>query len=258
MAKDKRPPSSNYRKPPVEYQFKKGQSGNPKGRPKKKKAIGASFGAPGGVIADRFGSMVLEEATKLVTVREDGKDLKIPAMQALIRTMLRSATQGDTKVGGKLLDVIARAESARAGDAQEFAGYMVRHKERYGPIFEECEREGRDPPDIYPRPDDIIFDETTGMVTVDGPMTKEEAGARKAYREYAIKSLSRYGKVAAALKKEPDNLNLKREFKALELQRDLLEEFLKIDAVRNARHRRLQLSRRALQKPEAEDDVSDQ
>lgn len=35
MCADQEMASDNYRKPPVEYKFKKGQSGNPKGRPRK-------------------------------------------------------------------------------------------------------------------------------------------------------------------------------------------------------------------------------
>ena|SRR6476469_3652638 len=101
--KDSRTASSNYRKPPVEHQFKKGTSGNPNGRPRKK-AVQLGLGALGGGIADRFGAMALDEATRPVTVREGDKVSEIPAMQALLRTMFRAAAQGDTKAGRQLLE----------------------------------------------------------------------------------------------------------------------------------------------------------
>jgi Family of unknown function (DUF5681) len=43
------PKSPNYRKPPVEHQFKKGQSGNLNGRPPKKKRPSVSSGGSGGI-----------------------------------------------------------------------------------------------------------------------------------------------------------------------------------------------------------------
>jgi Family of unknown function (DUF5681) len=250
--KDHRITSRNYRKPPVEHQFKKGRSGNPKGRPRKK-AVQRNLGASGGGIADRLNAMALDEATRLVTVREGDKVSEIPAMQALLRTMFRAAAEGDTRAARQLLELTARAESGRAATATEILEFASDYKKTLLPIFEEHEREGLEPPDIYPHPDDIIIDEATGEVTIDGPTTKDQAAARKAIRERAFESLREFFEVEAALKKDPSNRALRQKFRELKKYFD----FLKKDAARNTRLEALRLSRETLEPkpPEPKDDT---
>ncbi|MGY4478388.1 DUF5681 domain-containing protein [Bradyrhizobium sp. USDA 3364] len=250
-SKDSR--SDNYRKPPIEHQFKKGASGNRSGRPKKKAQAG--LGAVGGGITDRLAAMALNEATRPVTVREGETTSKMPAMQALLRTMFRAAAKGDIKAARQLMDLIARAEGQRTAAAVEMLQYAAQYKEKYGPIFEQHEREGLDPPDIYPHPDDIITDETTGEVTIDGPTSKDQARAREAVRPHVLESVQRYFEIEKALEDDPTNKLLRRELK--ELKKYYV--FLQRDAARNIRHRALQISRRTLQPkpPEPKDDTLD-
>jgi hypothetical protein len=94
--------SDNYRKPPVEHQFNSGKSGNPSGRLPKKKAVQPGVSALGGGIEDRLARMVLEEATRPVTVKEGDKVSELPAAQAVFRTMFRAAANGNPKGGADL------------------------------------------------------------------------------------------------------------------------------------------------------------
>jgi hypothetical protein len=198
--------------------------------------------------------MVLDEATRLITVREGDKVFEIPAMQAVLRTMFRAAGQGDARAARQLMDAVARAESGRTITAQEALTQAIRYKEKYLPIFEKHEKESLDPPDIYPHPDDLIINEETGEVTIDGPTSKEQAGARKAVRQQALETMPRYFELQEALAQDPKNRELRREFKELRKYFD----FLQKDFERNIRHTALRQSRRALEpKPVDKDGKSD-
>jgi hypothetical protein len=245
MPKDRHKTSSNYRKPPVEYQFKKGRSGNPEGRPRKNSGGFAT-------VDDRFSTMALDEATRQITVREGDKVSEIPALQALFRTMFRAAAQGDTKAGRQLLEFVARAESGRVAAAKELLAVASQYKEKNLKIVEIHEKNGLEPPEIYPHPDDVIIDMATGEVRIDGPVTKEQAGLRKAVRQQALESILRYFEVEKALEKDPSNAALRQEFRDLKKYYD----FLKDESERNLRHEASRLAREALRpKPfELEDD----
>jgi hypothetical protein len=90
-----------YGKPPQETQFKKGQSGNPKGRPK--------------------GSLNLTTAVnralrEKITVVENGRRKTITKLDAAIIQMVNRAVQGDARAMAQMLGVTPR-ESADASAA---------------------------------------------------------------------------------------------------------------------------------------------
>ncbi|KPA99893.1 DUF5681 domain-containing protein [Ahrensia marina] len=79
-----------YGKPPTHSQFKKGQSGNPKGRPKGKTL---------------FRTEVQEIGRKMATVRTNGKTSKVPMTRVVLQTVLQRALDGDKTSTKQILEL---------------------------------------------------------------------------------------------------------------------------------------------------------
>jgi len=88
-----------YRRPPKTGQFKKGQSGNPKGRPK---------GARG------LEKVVLEELKSKITVNENGRSKKVKKVEAIAKQVVNKAMTGDVKSISLVLGVSQRHEDKLA------------------------------------------------------------------------------------------------------------------------------------------------
>lgn len=75
--------SVGYKKPPKESQFKKGSSGNPKGRPKGRKSLLNHLD---------------DELAKHITVMLSGKRRSIPAAQAIAMKTVEKALKGEQRM----------------------------------------------------------------------------------------------------------------------------------------------------------------
>lgn len=84
-------------KPPREHQFKPGQSGNPKGRPKGSKELR---------------TLLAEELEGKVEATVGGKRRKLSKREAIVKRLVDKALQGDHKA----LQTIIRMEAMAAGE----------------------------------------------------------------------------------------------------------------------------------------------
>ena len=83
-------------KPPQHSRFKKGQSGNPAGRPKRTRSL----------LHDLEAELLAE-----VTVKENGKAVRLTKGQVLIKSMFAKAIGGDAKSGMALIGLIMKLAS---------------------------------------------------------------------------------------------------------------------------------------------------
>ena len=85
-----------FGKPPRHTQFKKGQSGNPRGRPSGSKNLS---------------TLVIEALNELVVVAENGGRRKITKRQAIITQLVNQSAKADWRATKLLLDILQAIEA---------------------------------------------------------------------------------------------------------------------------------------------------
>ena len=82
-----------YKKPPKKTQFKRGRSGNPRGRPKGTK---------------NFKTELAEELQERVRVREGGTAREVSKQRAMLKRLTEKALHGDARSASIIVNMVAR------------------------------------------------------------------------------------------------------------------------------------------------------
>jgi hypothetical protein len=94
MSNESKVGTVGYKHPPKEYQFRRGQSGNPNGRPKG---------------ARNFKSELRDELNELIRVRDGDREIEVSKQRALIKRLVASAIEGNERAAATLLGICVRA-----------------------------------------------------------------------------------------------------------------------------------------------------
>jgi hypothetical protein len=170
-----------YCRAPVEHRFKPGQSGNPRGRPRRPKR------SP---YEEQLKGIVGEELYREITVREGEHASRLPMMQAIIRCAAHKAAKGDVRAQKLVADLVRWTKTGQLKSKLEALEGAIRYKEEWGKELARRERLGVVADDPVPHPDHIKIDWNKAEIELTGPMTPEEKMAydnlmarSKAYEE---------------------------------------------------------------------------
>ena len=119
-----------YGKPPKSGQFSKGQSGNPKGRPKGRKSLDT-------IIDDVF--------RRKVSLREGGKLRRISQIEALCRRILNDGLKGNARATDQAIKLLQSITSLKDVADQNDDGSAPDHAVDLAAIAKMLELHGVDP-----------------------------------------------------------------------------------------------------------------
>jgi hypothetical protein len=151
-----------YGKPPKEHQWRKGESGNPRGRPRRNTPKGS---APH--VFNEFIFHAHAELSRSITINENGLRSEVSAEQAVIRSVIHKALKGDPRAQKLALELSKHIRQERTTCAAEMVQLVSKYHLEW--LGREAEARQQGLPVPLPRPEHFSYSLERGELEITGP-----------------------------------------------------------------------------------------
>ena len=171
-----------FGRPPRDTQFRKGESGNPKGRPRK--AL-----APEDLSESELEKVFRKILNRKYNVADASGTRAVTGLEVLLQAQFQTAAKGSTPAQRMILQGAAELERRdearrRAGEQERKDNFerMVRGKEIRRRMWDAAEKAGEEPEDPWPHPDDILINKAEQTYRIRGPLN----ASQEPYYDYLL------------------------------------------------------------------------
>jgi hypothetical protein len=123
---------------------------------------------------DRLREIILAEAYRSIKVNEGKRQISVPMVTAVMRTVAVNAARGQVRSQQLFSKLLSDAEQARRLQIDRLFDKALKYKVEWEEELDRRERLGITGPEPIPHPDDVQVNFVTGEVRFTGPMTRRE------------------------------------------------------------------------------------
>lgn len=147
------PQTVGYKNPPKSHQFRKGKSGNPHGRPPKKKPDPK-------LLVDKSGmESALRAGSQLMNVSIGETLTELTAYDVVLQKMLAAAVKNNIPAQKAFLERVDRARKDKTTEVENDHSYWREYAVSYNKYAEALIKTGEPLPEHLVHPDDLVFEE---------------------------------------------------------------------------------------------------
>src|SRR5690242_16174267 len=110
-----------YCHPPQHTRFQKGQSGNPRGRPRNTKKRRALH-------EERLKTIILDEAYRTTTAKKGDRNITVSMAEAVVRSIALNAAKGSAPAQKLFTELVSATERDNKRSHEEYFQAMMRYK----------------------------------------------------------------------------------------------------------------------------------